>query len=165
MNNESAQAARDAGIQRAVDHAEAVIPGWSGRAFDFLRGFVETPGRKAFSAEDVRAYAHGLGLPQPTHARAWGGVFKRAAREGLIAKAGVGEMRDPESHCSVVNLWRPATLRPVDPVRAALANLLDIVDIAPPRNCYCHIVAPCGDCVEWSGWREAVAEAREALGE
>lgn len=104
----AARAARDAGIQTAAEHADAVMPKWSERAFDVLRCFCHRPGGggEVFTSEDVRDYAKNLGLPDPPHLRAWGGVFQRAAREGLIVKAGVTTARATRVHCSIVATWR-----------------------------------------------------------
>lgn len=105
---EQARALRDAGIQRAVDHAEAVIPRWVDRAYEILCCYLKHPDRdsQAFTSEDVRVYADGLGLPEPPHLRSWGGVFQRASRAGLIERVGVRTARAPHVHCSVLNLWR-----------------------------------------------------------
>ena len=34
----------------------------------------------------------------------------------------------------------------------------------PDRNCSCHLSPPCGDCVEYSGIREWLAEVEKTLG-
>lgn len=104
-----ARAARDAGIQQAANNANDQVPRWTDRAFDILLDYM-TIGRIAcggeFSAEDVRAHADLLGLTEPPHLRAWGAVFQRAARRGLIERAGTGQARAAHVHCSVINLWR-----------------------------------------------------------
>lgn len=46
---------------------------------------------------------------------------------------------------------------------AALERLLEVTDTPPARNCGCHIAPPCGDCVEYGGLREAIADAEAAL--
>lgn len=48
-------------------------------------------------------------------------------------------------------------------LEAALGLFLERCEEPPDRNCSCHIAPPCGDCVEYSGLREAFADAREAL--
>jgi hypothetical protein len=48
-------------------------------------------------------------------------------------------------------------------LRAALELLVERADLAPARNCSCHLAPPCGDCVEWGGLREGLEEARAAL--
>ena len=44
-----------------------------------------------------------------------------------------------------------------------LSNLMEVVEEPPESNCSCHISPPCSDCVEWSGLREALLEARTAM--
>lgn len=44
----------------------------------------------------------------------------------------------------------------------ALERLLEVIDV-PDANCSCHLAAPCGDCVEFGGLREAVSEARAVV--
>ena len=104
----AARAARDDGIRRAAEHAEAVTPKWGDRAFEILRCFCHRPGGSGedFTSEDVRAYAKNLGLPDPPHLRAWGGVFQRAARAGLIVKTGTTTARAVNVHCAIIATWR-----------------------------------------------------------
>lgn len=111
MDFDQARAQRDAGIRMAADHAEEVSPGWSDRAFDMLRCFADSKrlaGGETFTSEDLRTYAASLGLPAPAHLRAWGGVFQRAAKAGIIVKAGVSTARAPHVHQSIVATWRAA---------------------------------------------------------
>lgn len=104
---EAARAARDEGIARAAQHADDVTPKWSDRAFGMLSDYVKASD-EAFTSEDVRVYAAGRELPEPPHLRAWGGVFQRAARQGLIVKDGHTTARAVHVHCSIVALWRAA---------------------------------------------------------
>jgi hypothetical protein len=50
-------------------------------------------------------------------------------------------------------------------IRDALEQLVEAIDAPPAANCSCHIAPPCGDCVEWSALREALADAKTALQE
>jgi hypothetical protein len=95
---------RDAGIATAEEHAEAVEPGWKDKAWAALQSFI-LHHQEPFMAEDVRAAAD---VPPPPDPRAWGGVFQRAARAGLIIKAGFGESRNRQAHCRPTALWRRA---------------------------------------------------------
>lgn len=102
---DDARAARDAGIQQAVDHADAVTPKWSDTAYDFLVGYAY--GAEGFTSEDVREAAYKSGaVDNPPSERAWGGVFMRAARKGVVQRAGYDTARDPKVHCNVVTRWR-----------------------------------------------------------
>lgn len=48
-------------------------------------------------------------------------------------------------------------------LEAALERLLEVIETPPGRNCSCYLAPPCGDCVEWGGLREAIADAETAL--
>lgn len=48
-------------------------------------------------------------------------------------------------------------------VRRALEDLLEVADLAPEKNCSCHLSPPCNDCIEWNGLRDAIANARAVI--
>lgn len=104
----AARAARDAGIQQAAQHADEVNPDWGHLAYETLRLFAA--GRRgsgqAFTSEDVRGSIAAAGVPAPPHLRAWGAVFQRAARAGLIVKVGIVESRATHCHCAHVAAWK-----------------------------------------------------------
>lgn len=100
---EEARARRDAGIETAIDHADAVTPKWSETAYAFLEGYALT--HETFTSEDVREASAGT-VPEPPNLRAWGGVFMRAARNRITSRAGYDTARDPRVHCNVVTVWR-----------------------------------------------------------
>lgn len=111
MSTKEARAARDAGIQQAADHAEQVHPSWGEHAYEVLRQFVEIQrraGGRQFTSEGVRSSILALQLKEPPHRRAWGAVFQRAARNGLIVKVGIVESKAAHCHCAHVGAWRPA---------------------------------------------------------
>lgn len=93
---------RDDGICRAVEHADRESPSWSDLALTFLRGWVQGH-RGELLAEDVVLAARGQ-VPAPPDGRAWGGVLQRAARAGVIAKAGYAPAKT--SNLSPKVLWR-----------------------------------------------------------
>ncbi len=97
---------RDEGMKRAADHADRVSAEWGQRALDFLRGWVV--GRTSFTSTDVRIAATAAGVPAPTHERAWGPVFMRASRLGLITPAGYVPHPDPRAHATPARLWSVA---------------------------------------------------------
>lgn len=104
---ERARARRDDGIERAVDHAEAVRAGWKKRARGYLLEYIAMHGRDAeFLAEAVREWAEVRGMDAPPDARAWGHVFIAAKREKVIK--GVGVERAKSSNLSYKVLWAPA---------------------------------------------------------
>lgn len=96
--------ARDKGMQTAVDHAEAVIPDWSQKAYGLLQEFLKIHVGE-FQAEEVRSHAALVDFPLPPHARAWGGVIARAARSNLIKQIGIRKVRNPKAHCANSAVW------------------------------------------------------------
>lgn len=101
-------ALRDLGMQRAVDNAEAVAPGWPDRALTMLRRYVAEVGGR-FQAEDVRAFGVRYGFEEPPHKRAWGGVMVRARNLGLIRCVGTQPVSTKTSHCANAGLWEAAS--------------------------------------------------------
>jgi hypothetical protein len=101
---EHAIAAAQDGIQRAVAHAEADHHGWTERALDFLREYARKnerfPGFFVTAAsEKDRAF------PQPKNEKAWGAIYRRAAREGVIIDSGK-TMKHPKRHGCPATIWR-----------------------------------------------------------
>lgn len=91
---------RDDGMRRAVDHADRVSHAWSVLAYQFVQHYLAYDG--PFLAEELVRAAYDYGIPEPPDARAWGAIMNRAARAGLIVKAGYREDR----YCSPKTLWR-----------------------------------------------------------
>lgn len=100
--------ARDSGIQRAVEHAEAVDDGWADRARHFLHKFLaqrtEFP-RQPFTSLDFRTFAEGHGLGAPPDARAYGGIFQWASRREFIEANGFINQANPTRHNAPVRQW------------------------------------------------------------
>jgi hypothetical protein len=95
---EAARAARDAGMTQAGEHAERVQAGWKDQAFEFLVRFARR--RRFFISEDVSdASKEDPTFPQPPTDRAWGSIYVRAAREGVIVQDGSGRSR--RRHASI----------------------------------------------------------------
>lgn len=99
----AARAARDRGMQQAIDHANRVDPSWADTVYTYLRVYART--HPSFTTEDVRRAA-GDEVPTPPDKRAWGGVVNRAVRAGVVARSGFVQAKDPKVHCNVVTLWR-----------------------------------------------------------
>ena len=93
---------RDAGMAQATDHADDVVPEWQDMAFDFLVAFAKR--HPFFISEDVSYASKGAGFPQPPTDRAWGSVYRRAAKAGLIVQHGIG--RSNRRHRSICPQWR-----------------------------------------------------------
>ncbi len=101
-----ARAARDKGIQRAIDHANAVEPTWGEVAYRHLTQLVmDKPSGATLTSEAIREFARQQGLCNPPDGRAWGAVLLRSARAGVLKKVGWTISEDPTTHCSPVALW------------------------------------------------------------
>lgn len=103
---------RDAAIDLAVEHADAVEWSWGARAYNLLLEAIRLRqklgrGDVPFMGEDVRRWAEGVrGLPEPPDPRAWGAVLQKACRAKLIERAGFGESKNPQAHLRPTALWR-----------------------------------------------------------
>lgn len=101
---EAAKAARDEGMQRAIDHADCLCDTWSLRAFNWVHGYAQW--HAEFMSEDVRMAAEKApGFVAPPDNRAWGAVMIKAARAGLIERTGYAQAKNPRVHCSVNAVW------------------------------------------------------------
>lgn len=103
---DQARAARDQGMQQALEHAEEVTPNWSETAYQYLVNFtLNSTG--TFISEDVSdAAAKDPNFPAPPTDRAWGSIYLKAERAGWIKRAGYGRSR--RRHASVCIAWEAA---------------------------------------------------------
>lgn len=112
MSISEGSALRDQGMELAIDHAEQVDPGWKERAYEKLLQFVNiysvNMGIKTFMAEDIRSWAYAHGLQRPPSGRAWGGLVRRAALEGVIVQVAIGQVKNKTAHCANAGVWRKA---------------------------------------------------------
>jgi hypothetical protein len=99
-----AVAVRDAAIQQASANAERKHPGWNEQAYQFLLDFIKDRS-DPFMAEDVREAANRKKFPLPPSERAWGGVFVRAAKEGIIKNNGYAPKKKADAHRTPAILW------------------------------------------------------------
>lgn len=97
LNIEDAMKARDAGIEKAVTHANQVTPDWSERAFELLKHFLQNHCGQ-FQCEEIRAFAAMVDFPLPPSARSWGHIMVRAMKEGLIRMIDNGPTRNKKAH-------------------------------------------------------------------
>jgi hypothetical protein len=107
INFEQARAARDSGMQQALDHAQAENPDWKTVAYTWLIGYAKT--HPSFISEDVGDAYEAAGLPAPPTRRAWGSLYTKAAREGYITQDGMGRSR--MRHASICPRWRSLVCR------------------------------------------------------
>jgi hypothetical protein len=93
---DEALARADQGMARALDRAEGESPGWGDVAYKFLHRYAEEhrefPGFFVTAASEMAP-----GFPVPRNERAWGGIYKRAQRAGLIEKT-QRRMKHPKRH-------------------------------------------------------------------
>lgn len=82
--------------------AENACEGWSDLAHEFLKLYAMRT-RDTFTAEQVLKAADAQGIIKPPTDRAWGQVFRTAAKHGLIRKAGTGICK--KRHASICVLW------------------------------------------------------------
>jgi hypothetical protein len=79
------RAARDAGMAQVAGKAERAVPGFAEAAYAFLLHYISR--HSEFPGEDLVLAAREAGI-EPHDDRAWGPVFKRAARADLIRRIG-----------------------------------------------------------------------------
>lgn len=96
--------AKQKGIERASEHAEAVTPGWNQMAFEKLKEFC-TFRLGPFLMEDFRQWAEPSGLTAPPHLRAYGSVAIKAANKGLIKKIGYAKVTNAKAHQATASVW------------------------------------------------------------
>lgn len=58
-----------------------------------------------FTSEDIRNACLARGLPQPNHANAWGALFSRASKSGIITRVGFRKNKIPSAHMRLVAVW------------------------------------------------------------
>jgi hypothetical protein len=70
-------------------------------AYDFLVEFAKVNER--FISEDVSDASREMNLPQPPTDRAWGTIYRKAAKSEIIAQIGTGRSR--RRHASICPMW------------------------------------------------------------
>jgi hypothetical protein len=103
-----AKKATDEAIQRGVDHANAVHSNWSDQAFEFLKGYAEI--NPIFMVEDVRNASKGV-VPSPPTDKAWGGVIRKAAFNGIVFRAGYREVKNVRAHRTPASVWKSTIVK------------------------------------------------------
>ncbi len=98
---EDAEARRELGMARAEAGAARRDAAFEAHALDAIARFALARPGETFLAEEVRAAA---GTPAGIDPKAWGPVFRLAARRGLIVAAGYGPASS--SNRSPKVLWR-----------------------------------------------------------
>jgi hypothetical protein len=99
----SGQQLSEIGQQMAIENANDKVPEWSELAFNFLKEYIKT--HEKFLAEDCRYASDGI-VPKSPSSRAWGGIIRRAAHEGLITRIGHDKVCNPYAHRCWATLWQ-----------------------------------------------------------
>lgn len=101
---DQARLARDDGMKRALDHAEEETPAWGELALAFLRCYAQK--EPAFAAYMVVMASENDGaFPIPPNSRAWGTVFRAAAKARIIENSGT-TVEHPKRHACPAIVWR-----------------------------------------------------------
>jgi hypothetical protein len=95
------------GLQKAVDHAETVDPGWKAKAWETFKQWVsEKPVGYRFMMEGFRLWATAQNtLSTPPSKRAFGFLPQKAAREGLIRQDGTAKVQNEKAHRANAAVW------------------------------------------------------------
>lgn len=105
----AARAAADVGIALALDKAERECEGWSSMALNFLRAYAtrhaEFPGFFV-----TMASALDPNFPQPANEKAWGAIWRKAARLGIVKDSGK-TMPHPKRHACKAIVWASLIFR------------------------------------------------------
>jgi hypothetical protein len=96
---------RDEGMSRAEKKANKDVSDFSKKAMGFLVEFLKTHS-DPFMAEDLRSYFAQMDYELPENSRAFGGLFFRARKEGLIKKVGLGNVKNIRAHRCYASVWQ-----------------------------------------------------------
>lgn len=98
----AARVERDVNMARALDKADRAVTGWPDLAYAFLE--LHARRHQYFISEDVSDASKAEQLEQPPTDRAWGSIYTKAAKAGLIVQDGSGRSR--RRHASICPRWR-----------------------------------------------------------
>jgi len=102
--DEGRQLAKE-GAERATEHAEKVDPGWKKEAYSVIYGIAQQ--NEFLNADDVWKGAKRWGLPEPPDNRAWGSIWVRAKRAGVVEKTGrFTTTKRPVAHRMDIPIYR-----------------------------------------------------------
>lgn len=106
LDIKEASEARQAGMDKAINHADQVNPGWSELAGDYFREWLNGwPAGYRFLIEDFRLSASIRGLPEPPSNRSFGAIPVRAQRDGLIKSVGLKATKSKKGHRCFATEW------------------------------------------------------------
>ena len=102
---QQAEAAMNAGIALSEANANRHKQRWSEDAEAELLRYCLAHRGQDFLTEQVREWGESLDLVDaPFNAKAWGGVMRRSAANGVVRKVGYGPARS--SNLSIKVIWR-----------------------------------------------------------
>jgi hypothetical protein len=108
-DNTTGAALRDAGMTTAAQAQERVAPGWAERAYQAIIAVARQ--RASVHVDDVLQVFR----EPPQHPNAWGAVWQKAIREGVITRSGiVRETRDRRKHRHQYPVYLSALYGPRD---------------------------------------------------
>lgn len=90
-------------MAQALGHAADVNPKWPAFAYGNLSWYVKYKAEKQFTSYDFIAWCDASHYEQPPTPKAFGSIFTKAAKNGLIRK--VGYRPHPLRHASPTVLW------------------------------------------------------------
>ena len=91
-----------AGADITPTDGHAVARGWGEMAYTWIGSYARA--HRTFIGEECTKAARAEGMTPPHDPRAWGSVFRRAAREGIIRR--VGYAQSPQRHFAPTPLWQ-----------------------------------------------------------
>jgi hypothetical protein len=92
------------GADRAIVHADGVVPNWSEQARGFMAGYIAQ--HACFTSEEVWVAAEAAGIPKPPDRRSWGGIINGFSRRGLIKRIGESYSKIPELHGNHIAVYQ-----------------------------------------------------------
>lgn len=108
MNIAAAKEARDTGMALSSGRAERTFPGWKDMAFAYVELYART--HESFFPFELVADFERDGYMLPPDDRAFGHVFMRAAKEGLIVRNS-NIAKHPRRHAVAVLGWSSLVFR------------------------------------------------------
>lgn len=112
LNIEYGKTLKEKGMARSARTANELNHGWTDKAYNMLHHFLRSMkrgGRETFMGEDFKLFAYANGLQHARSDRAFGSVMSRAAKAGLITRAGYGQVSNPTAHAATASIWRVNT--------------------------------------------------------
>lgn len=95
---------KELGIQKSLDTAERVKPGWSDQCYRFFKIWIKKQ-TKPFKVESFRESVRGV-INDPPSLRTFGAIVIRAKKDKLIKHVGYTQVDNPKAHKANISLWK-----------------------------------------------------------